>query len=527
MQIVLKRVTLPLASLCTTLLFATALAAFAQDASLRTFPGSLHDPASTFTSGSRQKLGREVNTGYDENKPVISPDGRTIYFARKYALGNTGGRLDPQDIWFSTTTDGIHWSKSLNAGSRVNTTGADNLAGISADGLMMFFTQDRGRAGSFHFTSLEGIPESSLRGPAINNESPFLEATLSSNASVILFTAKSKENICYQREKDERDIYVVTRNQDGNWTKPVNLGPVVNSSGDEYSPFLAADDRTLYFATDGRPGLGDADIFMTRRIGDGWTTWTTPVNLGPTINSHGFDGYLTLPATGDQGFMVSRSNGESNDIIRVTIPPAFRPKETCTMDVSIFDAVTGDALEGFVHATTNGSLSLSHTIRSQHRFHLRLTNDEQYRIAVSAAGYFPQLTGSNQCARHHSDTSIFLMPLTADASYALRSLLFEEASAVMKTSDIPELDELLELMRMNHSMIIELSGHTDNRGDKKSLTALSRERVKTVKNYLVENGIASNRIHEKAFGSLRPVTSNDIEENRSKNRRVEFRIKKI
>src|SRR5690606_6072634 len=131
----------------------------------------------------------------------------------------------------------------------------------------------------------------------------------------------------YQPDVDERDIYVSFKKKNNKWTKPVNLGPKLNSPGDEYTPFLAADGRTLYFATNGRPGYGGVDIFMSKRRSNSWTDWTEPINMGPEINTPLFDAYYTLPASGKYAYMVSYINGFGDaDIVRIKVPEVMKPE---------------------------------------------------------------------------------------------------------------------------------------------------------------------------------------------------------
>src|SRR5579859_8137217 len=153
-----------------------------------------------------------------------------------------------------------------------------------------------------------------------------MESSLSADGKVLLVTLKTPGNLFYQGKIDEKDVYVSLQNKGGSWSDFINLGPNVNSAGDETSPFLSPDGRTLYFSTTGRPGFGGSDIFMSKRLGDDWITWSEPVNLGPSINTSEFDAYYTVPASGDYAYMVSRRNsiGET-DIVRLKLPQAIKP----------------------------------------------------------------------------------------------------------------------------------------------------------------------------------------------------------
>src|SRR5690606_8641662 len=151
----------------------------------------------------------------------------------------------------------------------------------------------------------EGWTQPEDLGIHFQNESDFLEGCLSPDGKAIIFVAKLKGNVYYTPGNRERDIYICLKRSDGTWGAPFNAGRDINSPGDEYSPFLAADGRTMYFATNGRPGYGGVDIFMSKRMSDDWRHWSPPVNLGLGINTVGFDAYYTLPASGTYGYMVS------------------------------------------------------------------------------------------------------------------------------------------------------------------------------------------------------------------------------
>jgi hypothetical protein len=276
----------------------------------------------------RNSIGPTVNSGLDEVNPILSADGRTLFFARKNSGDNLGGRFDPQDIWLSTYDSVSGWSKSINAGRQINSEGADNLTAISADNTTLYFYSAKDRHGRFQFRTKTRNGWSAARdlGLEIVNESRFLESCMSSDGAVILFTAKTPGNIRYQKNYDERDIYFSVQTAPGVWTPPVNAGSILNTAGDEFSPWLARDNRTLYFATNGRGGYGNADIFVSRRIGDSWTNWTTPENLGALFNSSSFDAYFRLRADEETAVFISHfSTAGKGDIFEARVPISKRP----------------------------------------------------------------------------------------------------------------------------------------------------------------------------------------------------------
>lgn len=494
--------------------------------------------ASTKTTGIvRENVGAGINSRYSEIHPLISADGKTLYFARKHSPDNIGGSADKQDIWFSTSPDGLHWRKAKNMGADINSIKADNLTAVSADNnVMMFYRVRNDRSGGFRVRKKTetGWSADEPLDLQLTNESEFIESCLSPNGKAILFTAKTKKNVGYKTDVDERDIYVCLRKENDRWTKPLNIGPGVNTRGDEFSPYLAADGHTLYFGSNGRPGYGRVDIFMTRRLDDTWTNWTEPVNLGPEINTPFFDAYYTLPASGDYAYLVSiHERYGDTDIIRVKLPEELQPKPVVLLQGSTLSNKTKQPVQATItveDAQTKEAFTETISDAQQGRFSVVLPYGRKYYFYASAKGY---LSVYDSVVLIHSDAykeieKIFhLTPISIGEVLALQNVFFKKGKAALKTESYAELDRLVNLMNQNPSIEIELSGHTDNVGNPDALLKLSRERVETVKRYLVQKGISAKRIKGKGYGSEQPLLKNDTEENRKKNRRVEVKITRV
>lgn len=483
----------------------------------------------------KENLGRHINSASEDIKPIISADNRHLYFGRKLYHGNTGGEKDRQDIWYSHSTDGENWAPAKNMGREINTGLADNLCGVSADNnTIMFYTDLGNNRGGFIVRSRRpsgwGPPE--RLDLELSNESDFLESCLSADGAAILFTAKSKSNMCYRQDMDERDIYVTVKGKKG-WTRPVNLGSSINSPDDEFSPFLAADGRTLYFATDGRPGYGDVDIFMARRIGEGWTEWTVPVNLGPEINTPDFDAYYTVPASGKYAYMVTYQNSFGrSDIVRVKLPDAAKPNPVVLVTGKVLDATTRKPISATVSLRDQQTLREAATVLSHPgtgEYQLVVQERKSFRFFASAEGY---LTASEDqllppgpvFAEVQRD--LLLYPATEDRAITLENVLFEKGTADLLPGSQEGLNRLVRVMKDNPTVAIMLSGHTDNQGTPTALNRLSAKRVEEIIRYMVNQGIERGRLSGRAFGPSRPLVRNDTEENRSRNRRVEFTILK-
>lgn len=467
-------------------------------------------------------LGHSINTRYEETKPVLSADGQTLFFARKYCSSNVGGARDPQDIYFSTIDGDGQWSHARHAGAVLNTSGADNLCGIIDKNRFVFFIRN-GKKGHFVIRKMhDGTNADSKTGPEVTNESDFLEATFSFEHQVVLFTAKTKNNVAYSPDVDERDIYI-SRFVNGEWSRPVNLGRRINSVGDEYSPFLSEDGRTLYFATDGRGGFGGVDIFMSRRMGDGWADWSEPQNLGPTINSKAFDAYFTVAPRSHNGFMVSydRTLGKG-DLVSVALAPAFRPLETAFVTLRVLERESMQPLPCRVEIH-NGGRDWNGRAYETHKRELQLVFPAETTVSISASA--PSRAPVFVSFRATRDTTVTM--LLTDESPSFGSILFQQSTIRLLPGETSRLDSVATALTNDAALRIELFGHTDNMGTNDALMRLSERRVNEIRRLLVSKGIDPRRISGKAYGPSRPVTDNAKETHRQKNRRVEIILRRL
>jgi outer membrane protein OmpA-like peptidoglycan-associated protein len=479
----------------------------------------------------KENAGFYVNSPYDELNPKISADGKTLYFGRQKSPDNVGGVEDKEDVWFSTSADGKNWKRSINLGPPVNTTTANNLSSVSTDNnTFLFHTTD---GFSFMHRTKGGWSAFEDQGISFKNESGFLEGCLSPDGKAILFTAKLKNNIAYKTDIEERDIYVCLKQPAGKWSEPFNAGKILNSSGNEYSPFLSADGRTLYFATNGRPGFGDVDIFMSKRLSDDWKQWSEPVNLGPGINSVGFDAYYTLPASGEYGYMVSniKSLGLA-DIIRIKLPQELRPDPVVLVLGKVLNAKTKEAVSAaitFDDLSTGKEIGEARSDPQHGDYKIALPAGRNYGFHAAVSGFLSvneNLELTSLTAYSELTKDLYLVPIEIGESIQLKNVFFVQGKPELKSESFPELDRLVQILKENVTLEIELNGHTDNRGDAKANLNLSEMRVQAVKTYLAGKGIGGNRITGKGYGSTLPIAPNDTEANRQLNRRVEFKITK-
>ena len=479
----------------------------------------------------KRNLGALVNSSYDEVAPKISADGRTLYFGRKHSPQNLGGVEDKEDIWYTTHNGNYNWSRAKNMGEPVNSTSTNNLLGVSTDNNTLLFHTSNGFA--FMHRTASGWTNLEDQGIRFDNESKYLEGSISSDGKAIIFVAKLKTNLSYREDVDERDIYICVKKPNGTWSNPIHTGSIINTLLDEYSPFLSADNKTLYFASNGRPGYGDVDVFMSRRIGDGWTQWTEPVNLGLGINGVGFDAYYTLPASGEYGYMVSNvKNYGLADIVQFKLPQNLKPEPVLLVSGKVLNARTNQPISAvirFDNLTTRIEVGEARSDPATGEYDIALPSGANYGYHAAAKGYLSvnenlELTSLAEYNELRKD--LYLVPLEVGESIQLKNVFFVQSKADLKPESYPELDRLVSIMVENNTMEIELQGHTDRLGNEKANLALSEDRVMAVKKYLVQKGIDPGRITGRGFGGSLPVAPSDSEEHRQMNRRVEFRITK-
>jgi outer membrane protein OmpA-like peptidoglycan-associated protein len=481
--------------------------------------------------GVKENLGPSVNSKYEEVSPKISADGKTLYFGRKHSPENVGGIQDKEDIWESQTTDGATWSLATNIGSPVNTNHTNNLIAVSADNNSFLFHVNGGF--SFMHRTTSGWSPLEDIGIKFENETEFLEGSLSADGKAIVFVAKTKSNAYYSQADKERDIYVCLKLPNGKWSDPIHTGNVLNSPGNEYSPFLSADGRTLFFGTNGRPGYGDVDIFMSKRLSEDWKEWTEPVNLGLGVNTVGFDAYYTLPASGEHGYMVSNIQTLGlTDIIRFKIPPSMKPGPVVLIAGRVLNSKTKKPLAGIVHfddLETGKEVGEAHVNPKTGEYKIVLPGGKHYGYHAAAHGFLSvnenlEIKDLEKYGELKKD--LMLVPIAIGESVQLKNVFFVQSKSDLKPESYPELDRLVKIMKDNPTIEILLTGHTDNRGTPEANLELSEKRVEAVRQYLISKGVPPRRMTGKGFGGSKPIAPSTTEENRQLNRRVEFTIVK-
>lgn len=490
----------------------------------------------------RENMGPAINSQGQEVAPIISPDGETLFFTRGNFAGNVGSS-QTQDIWYSKLNEKKVWGPAVNMGPPLNNAADNAVTSISADGKTIYVinvyrpdgSMALGLSRCFQTKTGWSFPKeykiSNLRESITNNrmkQVESMETTVSPYGNVMIISVERSDT------EGKKDLYVSFLQSSDSWSEPLHLGNVVNTADYEGTPFLALDNKTLYFSSHGHSGYGAGDLFLTRRLDDTWINWSKPENLGPVINTPLWDAYFNVPATGDYAyFSASEKVSGQEDIFRVRLTPQMRPDPVAIITGSILEAETNKAVRSDLIAEIkkNNEVFTKATFDPETgAYRLILPLKEIYRIIASEKGYFPfteEIDLSKDSTLRNIRKDLYLKPIKAGQQIRLSSTMFAQSSAEVIPASYAELDRIVAAMTDYPSMEILLEGHTDNQGEVQKNVKLAEDRVQQVKKYLLSKGIGAKRIQTKAWGPAKPIASNLTEQTRQKNRRVEFTILKI
>jgi outer membrane protein OmpA-like peptidoglycan-associated protein len=480
----------------------------------------------------KENLGKYVNSKTHDVAPVISPDGKNIYFTR-WDHPDNFGKDKKQDIWNSTFADGV-WQPAVNLTKPINNEDNNAACSISGDGRTLFLINVYNADGTME----KGMSVAKQTGKGWSfpmqmkiknyvNYSPYTEFAIGGNGKVLIMTAHRRDT------RGAKDLYVSFLQADSVWSEPKTMGNVINTAEDEFTPFLASDNKSLYFSTKGHAGYGENDIFVSRRLDDSWTKWSAPINLGPTINSEGWDGYFTIPASGDFAYLCSQNESYGlEDIFRIKLPEETKPDPVAIVSGTVLNSSTNLPVSAMVFANAIGEKSDSLKVEYSPQtgdYKLILPLKKKFVIYAKQSGFLSineSVDLLKETKYREIKRNIYLMPIEAGQKAQLKEVVFQQSSYELLPASFQELDKMVEMMNENKAIEIHLDGHTDNQGDFNQNIKLSENRVNEVKKYIVSKGIAANRISTKAWGGSKAIFSNESEATRMKNRRVEFTIKK-
>lgn len=517
-------------------------------------------------------VGGEVNSKYPDYAPVISADEAIMVFTARRPdnedMAPDGGGYF-EDLYISTRENGV-WSKSKNMGKPLNVQGQhDATIGISPDGHQLFVYNDKKGNGDIYISTKEDGSWSKPEqlGKNINTDYHEPDASLSFDGKRLYFTSNKPGGF------GQHDIYYSDWDEEKErWGPAVNIGDVLNTPYEERSVFIHPDGETMYFASTGHNTMGGYDLFYSKLV-DG--KWTTPVNLGPPLNTPDNDVQLVVAGNGRYGYMSSYREGGygEKDIYLITFlgpekPPMLTNEDNLIASIAkpvkekikepelivegsnmailtgiITDAETKKPIKAQVVLVDNEKNKVIAEFNSDSetgKYLVSLPGGSNYGIAVKKDGYLfhsenfqiPKESGFKQYKK-----DVELKKVKVGESIVLRNIFYDYAKYSLRDASINELERLIQLLNDNPSMRIEISGHTDTRGTQSDNQVLSENRAKSVVDYLISHGIDASRLEYKGYGESNPLipdseinkmrTKSEKEDAHQQNRRTEFKILSI
>jgi OOP family OmpA-OmpF porin len=555
------------------------------------------------------KLGKGVNTHYHEGGPIISSDGKKLYFFVTNHPENTYGKEGSQDIWLSNLDDNGEWGVATHLSGSFNKHRSNQVFTALPDGsLFIMGGRSKDSKGFSMVSPGGGITEFEVPGFKEMNKGKFYGASISSDAKhIILFFG--------QTPAGPRSNLYVSNLENGKWTTPKKLN--ISVRDDDFGPFISPDDQTLYFASDRNvPGKhGKADIYKTTRLDDTWQNWSPPVNMGSPINTAADEFYFCIDKAGN--VFNSRANstqdGGNLDIFKlvprdikvtvagmvynektqqpmeatVVVTPSenkpltlrsstagkfetripevagytinasqqgFLPKDlsfvlpqfgndtTLVVEIfltpisrklilagSVYDIKTNNPLTAKLDVTLRGDRKTNFKLQAEGgKYEQEIQKLGWYVFTASASGY---LNATDSVEAVSEDVTpvikdLFLQPIEVGLTVRLKNIYFDFDKTTLKKESFTELNKVVDFLKRNEHVEIEISGHTDNKGSDDYNLNLSQGRSQSVVDYLISQGIESYRLTARGYGEGKPIETNDTEEGRANNRRVEFTVVK-
>lgn len=468
-----------------------------------------------------QNMGDAINTVESEYFPSMTIDNKEFVFTRRLKNSN-------EDFFLSRSTE-KGWEKASAIDGDVNTEMNEGAQNISQDGQWLVFTGCDRRDGFggcdiyFSYLTNKGWSEAINLGPKVNSGQWDSQPSLSPDKRQLYFASKRPGGL------GGSDIYVSTLLPSGRWSDPENMGPTINTAGDDQSPFIHADNQTLYFTSNGHPGYGDADLYFVRKGPTG--IWGKILNLGYPINTINQEATLFIAADGKTAYYSSDKEDSKGaiDIYSFELREDVRPIKTLYVKGQVFDTKTKQGVPSSVELIDLSTKELLSKLQTDEKgnYLITLPVGKDYAFNVNRKGYL--FYSGNFSLKQQSPDSIYeknipLQPLEVNAAVVLNNVFFDINKFDLKTESQVELDKLLQLLIDNPTIKMEIGGHTDNIGKPADNLTLSNNRAKAVVNYIVSKGIPALRLSAKGYGETKPVADNKTDTGRTLNRRTEMKV---
>ncbi|MCB0479100.1 MAG: PD40 domain-containing protein [Crocinitomicaceae bacterium] len=446
-------------------------------------------------------MGSAINSKYTEKGPIISVDGRTLYFTLAGSPQNIGGSKKDDAMYSHKEING-GWNQRQFFPAPINNSSSNFLVSITPDGNSALFGNAYMSDGSMKQGVSYGVKRNGqwmmptpLQIANFENKNQYVNYFLTADGGHLLMAIENSQS------KGGLDIFVSEKLANGSWGTPKNLGPNINTFADDFAPFLAADGTTMYFASKGHPGYGSADIFMTKRLDDTWLNWSEPQNLGNGINTKDWDAYFTVDARGEKAYMVSAGKNSMGieDIFEITLSESSRPEALELVKGKVYNAKTMQEIDAEVYyddLLTGKRLGSAYST-VQDGFQIALPKGYKYGFQANVPGFMPiaenvDLTDLNDFRQKTAD--LYVVPVEQGQDFSLQNIFFDGATANLSPESFLELDRLAEMMRLNPSIRIEIGNNMINGGLKADQLNVLQARMTAIQNYLAQKSVDINRV---------------------------------
>ncbi len=464
------------------------------------------------------RLPPAVNTSDDEYFPKLTADGKRIIFTRK---------SNNQENFFGSNFSEGGWSTAEKISGSINSDLFNEGAHtISPDGKYLFFTGCNRPNGmgscDIYVSKFENGTWSAPHnlGAPINTKGWEAQPAISSDGRTLYFVSNRPGGM------GGSDIWKSELSDDGKWQTPQNLGDKVNTPFDERAPYIHADNKTLYFASEGWPGFGQFDLFKTQLDSTG--QWSIPTNLGSPINNSYDQTGIHVTMNGTLGYFASTDSTGQLDIYSLNLPKPLQPIPVAYIQGTIYDAESKTPLSAIISVTNtqNGEIAyLSDSDYEDGQFIATLPVGANYAVHVQKEGYMfdsRQYDLSNTELKNEVfEGSVFLQPIRSGSITQLNNIYFDTDSAIPLKKSETELQLLLKFLQLNPTVTIEIAGHTDNTGNKAHNQRLSENRASSIANFLHSKGIPVTRVISTGYGDTKPIGDNATMDGKQRNRRTE------
>ena len=488
-----------------------------------------------------QNLGSKINTRADEYAPAITGNGKILYFTSTRP-NHFSDKIGKESIWYSIK-EGNEWGEPINLRFLTDGRWTPATTAIQPDGQYVYFAlETNGRDdgyGSFdlYYSKLEGTNWSEPRnlGPVVNSHYWDHNPTISSDGRTLIFSSTRSGGF------GKKDLWMTRKDDNGEWGRPVNLGGTINSSADEQAPFLALDNRTLYFSSNGKPTVGGFDIFVSQYSSGGWSYRR---NVGKPYNSPKDEYFITIPAANDTAYISSNREGSINNSLDLwmVVPPPIKLEEepaptvvAVTGIVSEFNAQPEKPIGATLTITdlsNNEMVAEFESNSATGEYYIVLPAGKNYGVTAKAPGYLfysSQFEIPFDAKYEEIRKDIKLFPLKtagtteSDKPTVRLMVFFDYDKATLRPESFTDLNNAIEFLKDNPQVYVEIAGHTDKRGTDEYNDKLSQDRSGSVASYIVVNGyIDPERVKPVGYGKRKLLFNGDTEEIHQANRRVEM-----